>query len=249
MTLNRLENRVAVVTGASRGIGAAIARRLATDGAQVVVNYHRGAEAAAQVVREIEAAGGRAFPVQADMADLEQIRSLFAATMARCGRLDILVNNAGIARFRPLEEIDAADYERQFAVNVRGVLFATQEAARHIGEEGGRIINISSGAATAAPPGTSVYSATKAAVETLTRVHAAELGPRRITVNAISPGLIQTDMLETVIPAEALPAMIASTPLRRLGTPEEIADAVAFLASEEARFITGQVLAVSGGFR
>lgn len=244
-----LEGKVAVVTGASRGIGAAIARRLAADGAQTVVNYHRSAETAAQVVAEIEAAGGQALTVQADLADLAQIRNLFAISLDRCGRLDILVNNAGVARFRPLEEIDVSDYESQFTVNVRGVLFATQEAARLMGEAGGRIINISSGAATAAPPGTSVYSATKAAVETLTRVHAAELGPRHITINAVSPGLVQTDMLEAVIPADVLQNMIASTPLRRLGSPEEIADAVAFLVSEEARFITGQVLAVSGGLR
>ncbi|HLV81470.1 MAG TPA: 3-oxoacyl-ACP reductase family protein [Chthonomonadaceae bacterium] len=247
--MNRLEDKAAVVTGASRGIGAAIARRLAAEGAQVLVNYHRSAEAAEKVVAGIEAAGGRAFAAQADMADLAQIRRLFAAVRDRWGRLDILVNNAGVARFRPLEEIEADDYERQFAVNVRGVLFATQEAARLMAETGGRIINISSGAAAAAPPGASVYSASKAAVETLTRVYAAELGPRGITVNAISPGLIQTDMLDAVIPAEARQTMIARTPLRRLGTPEEIADAVAFLASEEARFITGQVLAVSGGLR
>ena len=244
-----LEGKVALVTGASRGIGAAIARRLAMGGAKVVVNYHRSAEAAAQVVARIEAAGGQALAVQADLADLVQIRNLFAVTMERFGRLDILVNNAGVARFQPLEAIDVADYESQFAVNVRGVLFETQETARLMGKEGGRIINISSGAATAAPPSTSVYSATKAAVETLTRVYAAELGPRHITVNAVSPGLVQTDMLESVIPAEILQTMIASTPLRRLGTPEEIADAVAFLASEEACFITGQVLAVSGGLR
>lgn len=245
----RLEGRVAVVTGGSRGIGAAIARRLAADGAKVVVNYNRNVQEAARVVDQIVVAGGKAVAVQADVADLAQIRHLFSVTMETYGRLDILVNNAGVAAFRPLDAIDAAHFEHLFTVNVRGVLFATQEAARCFGESGGRIVNISSGSAQAAPPGASVYSASKAAVETMTRSHAAELGPRNITVNAIAPGLIRTDMLAEVIPAERQRILIENTPLRRLGAPEEIADVVAFLASDDARFITGQLLGVSGGLR
>jgi 3-oxoacyl-[acyl-carrier protein] reductase len=241
--------KAAIVTGASRGIGAAIARRLAADGAQVVVNYGRSREAAERVVAEIAAAGGEAVAIGADVADRAQVRSLFARAMETYGRLDILVNNAAVAETRPLEEIDPEHFDRQFAVNVRGLLFATQEAARCFGESGGRIINISSGAAQAAPPGMSVYSATKAAVETLTRSHAAELGPRNITVNAVAPGLIETEMLHAVMPDEARKALIAVTALRRLGTPEEIADVVAFLASDAARFLTAAVLHVNGGLR
>ncbi|HZO89249.1 MAG TPA: glucose 1-dehydrogenase [Chthonomonadaceae bacterium] len=239
--------KVAIVTGASRGIGAAIARRLARDGVAVVVNYNRNAEAAGKLVAEIEARGGAAVAIQADVGVQEQITQMFAQTMERYGRLDILVNNAGVAEFRPLEAIDEADFHRQFIVNVGGVLFATQEAARCIGKEGGRIINITSGAAQAAPPRTSVYSATKAAVQAMTRSHAAELGPRNITVNAVAPGPTETDMLREVIPPEQQRVMIEMTALRRLGTPEDIADVVAFLASEEARWVTGQVIGVSGG--
>lgn len=247
--MSGLQGKVAVVTGASRGIGAAIAKRLAREGAVVIVGYNRNAEAAQAVVAEIERAGGEAEAIRADVADLEQVKRLFAETMQGFGRLDILVNNAGIAEFRPLEAIDAAHYSRQFDVNVRGVLFATQEAAQRFGPEGGCIINITSGAAKAASPGTSVYSATKAAVEVMTSSHAAELGPRGIRVNAVSPGITETDMLQKVIPAEVQQRMIQTTALRRVGTPEDIADVVAFLASHEARWITGQVVGVNGGLR
>src|SRR5581483_8770089 len=175
------------------------------------------------------------------------IPGLFEMAMLQYGRLDILVNNAGVAEFHPLSETTHQEYQRQFDVNVRGVLFASQEAAKRFGEEGGRIINITSGAAQAAPPGASVYSATKAAVEAMTKSHAAELGPRNITVNAVAPGPTETDMLREVIPPEQQRVMIEMTALRRLGTPEDIADVVAFLASEEARWVTGQVIGVSGG--
>jgi len=247
--MRRLTGKVAVVTGGSRGIGAAIALRLAHEGAIVLVNYSRNAEAAAQVVEQIEASGGEAEAIQADVADLTQNQRLFAETLEGYGRLDILVNNAGVAEFRPLDQADEAHFTRQFEVNVRGALFATQEAARRMGDSGGRIINISSGAGEAAPPGTSVYSATKAALNALTKSHAAELGPRGITVNAVAPGLTQTDMLDAVIPADVRQTLIRNTPLGRLGTPEDIADVVAFLASEDARWITGQILGVNGGFR
>jgi 3-oxoacyl-[acyl-carrier protein] reductase len=247
--LNRLAGKVAVVTGGSRGIGAAIARRLASDGAVVLVGYGRSAEAAQEVAAQIAANGGKAEAVPADVTDLAQIRALFAQVRTRYGLLDILVNNAGVAEFRPLEHIDEQQYQTQFDVNVRGVLFATQEAAQSMGAGGGRILNITSGAAQAAPPGTSVYSASKSAVEALTKSHAAELGPRGITVNAVAPGLTVTDMLNQNIPPQVQQAMIQNTALRRLGTPEDIADVVAFLASEDARWITGQVIGVSGGLR
>lgn len=247
--MNKLQGKVAIVTGGSRGIGAAIARRLARDGAVVVVGYSQNQAAAQQVVAEIEQSGAEAEAIRADMADLEQVKRLFAETMQGFGRIDILVNNAGVAEFRPLEAIDAEHYAHQFDVNVRGLLFATQEAAQRFGAEGGCIVNITSGAAKAAPPGTSVYSATKAAVEAMTLSHAAELGPRQIRVNAVAPGITETDMLQANIPAPVQQAMIETTALRRLGTPEDIADVVAFLASHEARWITGQVLGVSGGLR
>ena len=241
--------RVAVVTGGSRGIGAAIARRLAREGVLVIVGYSRNSQAARQVVAEIEGAGGEAEAIQADVADLEQVQRLFAATVQGFGRLDILVNNAGVAEFRPLEAVDAAHYARQFDVNVRGVLFATQEAALRFGAEGGCVVNITSGAATAPPPGASVYSASKAAVEAMTRSHAAELGPRGIRVNAVAPGITETDMLAANIPPAAQQAMIGNTALRRLGAPEDIADVVAFLTSHDARWITGQVVGANGGLR
>jgi len=247
--MSGLNGKVAIVTGASRGIGAAIARRLAREGAVVIVGYSRSLEAAQQVVADIERAGGEAEAIQADVADLEQVKQLFAETMQAFGRLDILINNAGVAEFRPLEAVDAAHYAHQFDVNVRGLLFATQEAAQRFGEEGGCIVNISSGAAKAAPPGTSVYSATKAAVEAMTLSHAAELGPRNIRVNAVAPGITETDMLQANIPETVQQMMIQTTALRRLGTPEDIADVVAFLASHEARWITGQILGANGGLR
>ena len=246
--MSSLAGKVAIVTGGSRGIGAAIAKRLAKDGAIVILAYSKKADAGAQVVAEIEARGGEAEAIQANLAHLDQVRRLIAETLEGYGRLDILVNNAGVAEFLPLDAITETHYAHLFDVNVRGLLFATQEAARHLGE-GGRIINITSGAAQSAPPGASVYSAAKAAVEALTKSHAAELGARGITVNAIAPGITATDMLDAVIPTHVQQAMIGNTALGRLGAPEDIADVVAFLASEDARWITGQILGVSGGLR
>ncbi len=247
--MGRLNGKVALVTGASRGIGAAIARRLAADGAVVIVNFQSSAGAAEAVVEAIERGGGEAEAVQADMSDRAQIAGCFAEVHQRFGRLDILVNNAAVAEYHPLTDVAEEDFDRQFDLNVRGVLFASQEAARGFGEAGGVIINITSGAAEAAPPGTSVYSATKAAVQAMTRAHAAELGPRGIRVNAVAPGITATDMLAANIPAEAQQALVGQTALGRVGTPEEIADVVAFLASDEARWITGQVIGVNGGLR
>lgn len=244
-----LAERVALVTGGSRGIGAAVVKRLAHDGTRVVVNYARDAEAAQSVVAEVAAAGGEAVALQADLSEVEAARRLVAEAAGIWGRLDILVNNAGVAEMLPLEQATPEHLERVWSVNVRGLLLTTQEAVRHFGAGGGRIINLSSGAVQAAPPGMSVYSASKAAVETLTRTFAAELGPRGVTVNAVSPGLTETDMLRQALTPEYRAQMIARTPLRRLGQPEDVADVVAFLASDDARWITGAILPVSGGLR
>jgi 3-oxoacyl-[acyl-carrier protein] reductase len=241
--------KVAVVTGASRGIGRAVAERFARDGARVVVNYARSGDQAEQVVAGIRERGGEAIAVQADMGRPEQIAQLFEQTTERFGRLDVLVNNAGAYDAHRLVRSDEAHYAALFDVNVRGVLLASREAARRFGETGGRIINISSGAARAAVPGGAVYAASKAAVEALTRCHAAELGPRGITVNAVAPGFTESDMLDVALPAEARGGMIALTALGRLGRPEDIADVVAFLTSDDARWITGETIGASGGLR
>jgi len=242
-----LSGKVAIVTGASRGIGAAIARRLAADGAAVVVNYASNAGAAETVVHGIQAAGGRATAVRADLTDVSQIPPLFAAAVKSFQGTHILVNNAGVAdNDVPLERITPEHYHKIFDLNVRGALLATREAAAHM-TEGGRIINISSSITRAAVPGSSVYSASKAALEMLSKSLAAELGPRGITVNAVLPGLTETDMLRSVFTDEQLQPMIARTPLQRLGTPQDIADVVAFLASDQSRWITGQSISVSGG--
>jgi 3-oxoacyl-[acyl-carrier protein] reductase len=201
-----------------------------------------------ELVGAIRAGGGRASAIQASMADPAAIRALFERAFADHGRLDILVNNAAVAPMRSLEEVDEARYAEIFDVNVRGLLLATREAARRFGEAGGRIINISSILASRMSVGVSIYSASKAAVNALTRCHAAELGPRGITVNAVSPGPVATDMLlQSSLPEVAIQGMAQAPALRRLGEPEDIADVVAFLASHEGRWITGQVIEASGG--
>jgi 3-oxoacyl-[acyl-carrier protein] reductase len=246
--VGRLTGRVAIVTGGSRGIGAAIARRLAADGAIVILTYVSNEDAALEVAREVEAMGQEVETVLADMADLTAIRRLFSEVLANFGRLDILVNNAGVADALPLDAILEANYSRIFDVNVRGPLFAMQEAARVMASPG-RIINISSGAAKAAPPRMSVYAASKAALETLTRSFAAELGPKGITVNAVAPGITRSDMLTENIPEAVQKSLIENTALGRVGEPEDIADVVSFLASDDARWVTGQVLGANGGMR
>lgn len=246
--MSRITGKIAVVTGGSRGIGASIARRLARDGAIVILTYTRKEQEAALVAQEIERRGGEAEPVRADMRDPAAIRALFEEVVANYGRLDMLVNNAGVAEFRPLDQIDLDHYSHIFDVNVRGPLFAMQEAAKRMADNG-RIVNISSGVVRSAPPGSAVYAASKAALETMTLALAAELGARGITVNAVSPGLTQTDMLEQNVPDERLTAMIAMTALGRLGAPEDIADVVSFLVSDDARWVTGQVIGANGGLR
>ncbi|WP_437681443.1 SDR family NAD(P)-dependent oxidoreductase [Sorangium sp. So ce131] len=243
----KLSGKVAIVTGGSRGIGAAIAKRLASDGAAVVLSYVNREEPAQGVVAEIRSAGGRAAAVRADVADPAQITALFERAAAEHGRLDILVNNAGVYSTRTLGDIDEAHFEMIFNINVRSVILATQEAARRMGDEGGRIINLSSIVARSPRPTGSVYSASKAAIEALTRCHAAELGRRGITVNAVAPGLVNTEMIAPIVDSPPVQARLKASALGRLGQPEEIADTVAFLASNDSRWLTGQVIEVSGG--
>jgi len=250
-TMKTLEGKVALVTGAARGIGAAIAERLAADGASVAINYATSKEEAEALAERIRGKGGKAKAIHADISNPSQAKALVDAAVKEFGRLDILVNNAGKFHIGPIGTVDEADVRSQFAVNVDGPIFATQAAASHFSSEGGRVINVSSIAATHSLPGLSVYSATKAALDALTRVWATELGPRGVTVNAVAPGLVDTAMLKAATPRmggeEAVKGMVARTPLGRLGTPSDIADVVAFLASPDARWVTGQVLDTTGG--
>jgi 3-oxoacyl-[acyl-carrier protein] reductase len=242
-----LKNKVAFVSGASRGIGRAIALRLARDGADVIVHYSRSADGAKQTVAEIEKMGCRALAVQADLADLNAIENACTSIKSTFGTIDILVNNAGYAKYDVLEKVSQDDFDAIFDINTKGLFFLTQEISK-IMNDGGRIINISSGITGARVPGGSVYAGSKAAIEAFARCWAAELGARNITVNTISPGMTKTEMLMEVVPETARDAAIKSTPLGRLGEPQDIADAVALLCSEEARWITAQNLKVNGGF-
>lgn len=242
----QLKGKTALVSGASRGIGRAVALRLAQDGARVAVHYKANEAAAREVVGAIESAGGRAVVLHADLANITEVRGLWREFDECFDGLDILVNNAGWADFKPLESVGEGDFDAIFNLNVRGVFFNTQEGARRLRDEG-RIVNISSGITRANVAGGSVYSASKAAVEAFTRCWSAEFAPRRITVNTVSPGMTETDLLMDAIAPEALEGMIAQTPLGRLGQPADIADIVAFLCSDDARWLTAQNLLANGG--
>lgn len=247
MNKDNLEGKVAVVTGASRGIGAATAERLARDGATVVVNYSRSEKAAADVVSSIKKAGGSASMHRADMSDPAQAKGLIEAAFKEWGRLDILVNNASVANFLPLEAIDEKHVRAHLDLNVAGIVFATQAAAAYLPKDGGRVINVSALGATKVMPGISIYSASKAALNALTRVWATELGPRGITVNAVSPGPIETEMFRAAATEDVAKYLISRTPLGRIGTPDDVAGVIAFLASADGRWVTGEVIDVSGG--
>ena len=249
--MNRLQGKVAVVTGASKGIGASIAEHLAAEGAAVVVNYAASKAGADSVVRRIHDKGGKAVAVQADVSKPDDIRRLFAETKKAFGTLDILVNNAGVYEFAPLEAISADHFHKHFNLNVLGLLLTTQEAVKHFGPAGGGIINMSSFAATSAPPSTSVYSGTKAAVNAITRSLAQELGPRKIRVNAISPGVVETEGLHAagISGSDFQRQIETQTPLGRISQPQDVAPAVVFLASPDSAWITGENLYVSGGLR
>jgi 3-oxoacyl-[acyl-carrier protein] reductase len=247
----KLAGKVAVVTGASKGIGASITKHLADEGAAVVVNYSSSKAGADRVVGEIVGKGGKAVAVQADLASKTEIERLFAETKKAFGKLDVLVNNAGIYEFAPLEEVTAEHFHKMFNLNVLGLLFASQEAARLFGSAGGSIINISSVAASMAPPTASVYSATKAAVNAVTRSLAQELGPRKIRVNAINPGMVETEGVHAagIADSDWRKQTEAQTPLGRIGQPQDIAPAAVFLASSDSAWITGETLYISGGQR
>jgi 3-oxoacyl-[acyl-carrier protein] reductase len=249
---NKLINKVAVVTGASKGIGAGIAKLYAAEGAAVVVNYAASKAGAEQVVADITAAGGKAIAVQADVSKQADIQRLFAETIKAFGKVDILVNNAGVYEFSPLEAIAEDHFHKQFNLNVLGLILTTQEAAKHFGEAGGSIINISSVvSSTFAPAQGAVYSATKGAVDAVTRSLSKELGPRKIRVNAINPGMVETEGLHSVGFAEGeFRSYIESqTPLGRIGQVQDIAPAALFLASDDAAWITGEPMFISGGLR
>lgn len=247
----KLAGKVAVVTGASKGIGAAIAKHLADEGAAVVVNYSSSRDAADRVVTEITKKGGKAVAVQANVAKEADVRCLFAAAKEAFGTLDILVNNAGIYEFSPLENLTAEHFHKHFNLNVLGLLFASQEAVKLFGPGGGSIINISSVVSTSGLPNVAVYSATKGAVDALTRSLAAELGPRRIRVNAINPGMIETEGLHVagVVGGDFQAQVESHTPLGRIGQPQDIASAAVFFASNDSEWITGETFRVSGGYR
>ena len=247
--MNRLSDKTAVVTGASKGIGAGIAKRLAAEGAAVVVNYASSKDGAERVVADIKAKGGKAIAVQGDVAKAADVKKIFAETKQAFGRLDILVNNAGVYNLLPLEEVTEEDFHRHFNINVLGLLLATQEAAKLFGDAGGSVINIGSVANDLNMPNTVVYTATKGAVDAVTRVLAKELGPRKIRVNAIKPGLVDTEGTHAtgVIGNDYEKQAVARTPLGRTGQPDDIAPVAVFLASDESRWVTGDTLAVSGG--
>jgi len=247
----RLSGKVAVVTGASKGIGAAIAEKFGSEGAKVVVNYARDKAGAEKVAEKIRQSGGEAIAAQADVSRLPDIKKLFAAADAAFGKVDILVNNAGVYEFRPLEAVDEEHYRRIFDLNVLGLLLTTKEAVAHMNGNGGSVINLSSIAAKTPAPNSSVYSATKGAVDVISRTLALELAPRKIRVNSLSPGATETEGVQ------AMPEYkngfeqlaVSRTPLGRMGTADDIAKAALFLASDDSGWITGEELLVGGGIR
>src|SRR5260370_11728881 len=251
MDSKRLTGKVGIVTGARKGSGVGILKKLAAEGAVVVVNFASSKEGADQVVNEITADGGKAIGVQGDVAKTEDIERLFAEANKAFGRLDILVNNAGVYRFTPLEEVTEDEFHREFNTNVLGLILATREAVKYFGNDGGSVVNIRSTITSLNPPTTVVYAATKGAVSTITRVLAKELGPKKIRVNSINPGGVETEGFHTLgfAGSDFEKQMIAQTPLGRLGQPQDIAPVAAFLASPDSGWITGEIVQVAGGLR
>ncbi|HWX20749.1 MAG TPA: glucose 1-dehydrogenase [Candidatus Binatia bacterium] len=247
----KLAGKVAIVTGASKGIGAAIAKQLAAEGAAVIVNYSSSKADGEKVVKEITAHGGRATAVQANLSKPEEIEGLFDKSKKAFGRLDVLVNNAGIYEFSPLESVTEEHFHKHFNLNVLGLLLASQAAAKQFDGAGGSIINISSIVSTLAVPESAVYSGTKGAVDAITRSLASELGPRGIRVNAIRPGMVETEGTHSAGIAESdmRKQVEAQTPLRRIGQPQDIAGTAVFLASDTSAWITGETFVISGGYR
>ena len=247
----KLKGKIAVVTGASKGIGAAIAKQLALEGAHVVVNYSSSKEGAEKVVAEIISKGGKAVAIQGDVAKEKDVQSLFAQAVKAFGKIDILVNNAGVYEFIPLEDVTSEAYNKMFGINVFGLLMATKEAVKHFNPNGGSIINIGSVAGTKAIAHGSVYCATKASVDAITRCLGQELGPRKIRINSINPGMVETEGTfdAGILDSDFRTKVEQETPLGRIGVPKDIAPAVAFIASDDASWITGETLFISGGNR
>jgi len=249
--MSKLKNKVAVVTGASKGIGAGIAKSLAAEGASVVVNYASSKEGADRVVAEITAKGGKAVAVQGDVAKAADVERIFAETKKAFGRLDTLVNNAGVYQFTPVEDLTEEEFHRQFNTNVLGLLLATREAVKYFGEEGGTIINIGSAATELNPPTSVIYTATKGAVDAVTHVLAKELGPKKIRVNSINPGMVETEGVHAqgFIGSDFETQFVSQTPLGRIAQPEDVAPIAVFLASDDSGWLTGELLVASGGLR
>ena len=246
-----LQGKVAIITGASKGIGAGIAKAFAAQGASVIVNYSSSRAGADAVVADIKSAGGKAVAVGGSVAKEAEVKRLFAEAYEAFGRLDILVNNAGVYQFGALDEVTEAEFHRQFDTNVLGPILATREAVKLFPAEGGSVINISSIASEKGLPGATIYGATKGALDQVTRTHAIELAPKNIRVNTIAPGGVETEGTHTagIIGSDMEAQMIAGTPLGRLGRPDDIADVAVFLASDASRWITGDRIRVAGGFR
>ena len=248
--MNKLKGKVAVVTGASKGIGAAVAKALAAEGASVVVNYASSKQGADAVVAEIGRAGGKAVAVKGDVSKAAEAKAIVDAAVEHFGRLDVLVNNSGVYEFKPLEDITEEHFRQEFDINVLGLLLTTQAAAKHLGE-GGSIVNIGSLVTRISPPASAVYTGTKGAVDAITGVLARELGPRRIRVNTVSPGMVETEGTHAAgfIGSEFAANAAAQTPLGRIGQPQDIASIVTFLASDDSHWLTGEQLYASGGMR
>ena len=249
--MKKLANQVAVVTGASKGIGADIAKSLAAEGASVVVNYASSKEGADKVVAAITAKGGKAIAVQGDVSKQADITRLFEETKKAFGKLDILVNNAGVYAFAPLSEITEELFHNQFNLNVLGLLLTTKEATKYFNGDGGSVINISSAVTTLYPPGSATYTATKAAVDAITVILSKELGAKGIRVNAINPGMIETEGVQSAgfLGSDFEKGIVAQTPLGRIGKPDDISPAAVFLASSDSKYMTGQTVNISGGIR
>jgi 3-oxoacyl-[acyl-carrier protein] reductase len=248
--MSKLSGKVAIVTGASKGIGAGIAKALATEGAAVVVNYASSKSGAEQVVEAIKSKGGKAIAVKADVSKADDAKALIDDALKAFGRLDVLVNNSGVYEFAPLEAITAENFHRQFDVNVLGLLLVTQAAAKHL-PEGGSVINLGSVVSRTTPANSAVYTGTKAAVDAITGVLSRELGPRKIRVNSINPGMVETEGTHRAgfIGSDFEKGVVAQAPLGRIGQPDEIADIAVFLASRDSRWLTGETLLASGGMR
>ena len=249
--MSKLQGKVAVVTGASKGIGAEIARDLADAGAKVVVNYASSREGADKVVADITAKGGKAIAVQGDVAKIADVERLFTETKKAYGHVDVLVNNAGVYSFSPVADFTEEDFHRHFNINVLGLLQATREALKVFNPDGGSVINVGSAVTSVHPPNTVVYTATKGAVDSITAVLAKELAPRKIRVNSINPGGVETEGTVTagVIGSDWEKELVADTPLGRIGQPNDIAPLATFLASDDSGWLTGELITASGGLR